>query len=393
MTIPSRAGHVRAKARTLFAAAAVATTAVALAVPAAASAATAHGRSAGPAAGPAVFVQTDNTAGNQVVAYQRSSDGTLALAGTYPTGGLGGQLTGSVVDHLASQGSLRYDAAQHLLVAVNAGSNSVTVFGVHGTRLHQRQVIGSGGQFPVSVAIRGDLVYVVNALRGGSVQGYRLSPAGRLAFLRGSHRRLHLSQSATPQFTNTPGQVAFSPSGSQLIVTTKANGNDIDVFGVRTSGRLSASPVVNSEGSTVPFAIAFDPAGHLVIADAGTNALSTFTLGSDGTVTLIDSVGSGQAATCWVALAGGTLYASNAGSANVSGYTSSASGQLTLLGQTATDPGTVDAAATPDGAFLYVQTGGNGIVDEFSVGTGGSLTSVGSATVAGAAGGEGIAAS
>jgi 6-phosphogluconolactonase (cycloisomerase 2 family) len=393
MTIPSRSGHVRAKARTLFAAAAVATTAVALAVPAAASAATAHGRSAGPAAGPAVFVQTDNTAGNQVVAYQRSSDGTLTLAGTYPTGGLGGQLTGSVVDHLASQGSLRYDAAQHLLVAVNAGSNSVTVFGVHGTRLHQRQVIGSGGQFPVSVAIRGDLVYVVNALRGGSVQGYRLSPAGRLAFLRGSHRRLHLSQSATPQFTNTPGQVAFSPSGSQLIVTTKANGNDIDVFGVRTSGRLSASPVVNSEGSTVPFAIAFDPAGHLVIADAGTNALSTFTLGSDGTVTLIDSVGSGQAATCWVALAGGTLYASNAGSANVSGYTSSASGQLTLLGQTATDPGTVDAAATPDGAFLYVQTGGNGIVDEFSVGTGGSLTSVGSATVAGAAGGEGIAAS
>ena len=393
MTVPSRSGHVRAKARTLFAAAAVATTAVALAVPAAASAATAHGRSAGPAAGPAVFVQTDNTAGNQVVAYQRSSDGTLALAGTYPTGGLGGQLTGSVVDHLASQGSLRYDAAQHLLVAVNAGSNSVTVFGVHGTRLHQRQVIGSGGQFPVSVAIRGDLVYVVNALRGGSVQGYRLSPAGHLAFLRGSHRRLHLSQSATPQFTNTPGQVAFSPSGSQLIVTTKANGNDIDVFGVRTSGRLSASPVVNSEGSTVPFAIAFDPAGHLVIADAGTNALSTFTLGSDGTVTLIDSVGTGQAATCWVALAGGTLYASNAGSANVSGYTSSASGQLTLLGQTATDPGTVDAAATPDGAFLYVQTGGNGIVDEFSVGTGGSLTSVGSVAVAGAAGGEGIAAS
>jgi 6-phosphogluconolactonase (cycloisomerase 2 family) len=393
MTVPSRSGHVRAKARTLFAAAAVATTAVALALPAAASAATGHGRSAGAAAGPAVFVQTDNTAGNQVVAYQRSGDGTLTLAGTYPTGGLGGQLTGSVVDHLASQGSLQYDAAQHLLVAVNAGSNSVTVFGVHGTRLHQRQIIGSGGQFPVSVAIRGDLVYVVNALRGGSVQGYRLSPAGHLAFLRGSHRRLHLSQSATPQFTNTPGQVAFSPSGSQLIVTTKANGNDIDVFGVRTSGRLSASPVVNSEGSTVPFAITFDPAGHLVIADAGTNALSTFTLGSDGTVTLIDSVGTGQAATCWVALAGGTLYASNAGSANVSGYTSSAGGQLTLLGQTATDPGTVDAAATPDGAFLYVQTGGNGIVDEFSVGTGGSLTSVGSATVAGAGGGEGIAAS
>src|SRR5215467_2958631 len=142
MTVPSRPGPARAKARTLFAAAAVASAAaVALAVP-------------------AVFVQTDNTAGNQVVAYTRASDGTLSLAGTYPTGGLGGQLTGSVVDHLASQGSLQYDAAQHLLIAVNAGSNSLTVFGVHGTRLHQRQIIGSGGEFPVSIAIRGNLVYV-----------------------------------------------------------------------------------------------------------------------------------------------------------------------------------------------------------------------------------------
>jgi hypothetical protein len=51
------------------------------------------------------------------------------------------------------------------------------------------------------------------------------------------------------------------------------------------------------------------------------------------------------------------------------------------------------ASATPDGQFLYVQTGGNGIVDEFGVGSGGSLTSVGSVTVAGATGGEGIAAS
>ena len=51
-----------------------------------------------------VFVQTDNTAGNQVIAYHRAGDGTLSLAGSYNTGGLGGQLTGSVSDHLASQG-------------------------------------------------------------------------------------------------------------------------------------------------------------------------------------------------------------------------------------------------------------------------------------------------
>ena len=33
---------------------------------------------------------------------------------------------------------------------------------------------------------------------------------------------------------------------------------------------------MNAEPGTVPFAIAFDPFGHLVIAEAGTNAVSTF---------------------------------------------------------------------------------------------------------------------
>ena len=57
----------------------------------------------------AVFVQTDNTDGNTVVAYDRAGDGALTWEHTYPTGGLGGVLNGSVVDHLASQGSLTYD--------------------------------------------------------------------------------------------------------------------------------------------------------------------------------------------------------------------------------------------------------------------------------------------
>ena len=56
-----------------------------------------------------MFVQTDNPAGNQVVAYHRNADGTLVGAGAYATGGVGGVLNGSQVDHLASQGSLTYD--------------------------------------------------------------------------------------------------------------------------------------------------------------------------------------------------------------------------------------------------------------------------------------------
>jgi DNA-binding beta-propeller fold protein YncE len=339
-----------------------------------------------------VFVQTDSTSGNHVVAYHRAADGALSPAGSYATGGLGGILGGSVVDHTASQGSLTYDPWHSLLYAVNAGSNTVSVFAVRGDRLALRQVLSSGGTFPVSVAVHGDLVYVVNALNGGSLQGYRMF-GSFLVPLPGSSRALGLNPAASPQFVNTPGQVAFTPDGAQLIVTTKANGNDIDVFGVGFGGWLSAQPVVNAEPGTVPFAITFDPYGNLVIAEAGTNALATFTISGHGTVSQLDSVGTGQAATCWVAPAGRFLFASNAGSAAVSGFTSSGGGQLTLLGATATDAGTTDASAAAGGRFLYVRAGAAGIVDEYAVAASGSLTEIGSVTVPDAAGGEGIVAS
>ena len=149
---------------------------------------------------------------------------------------------------------------------------------------------------------------------------------------------------------------------------------------------------MNSEPGTVPFAVTFDPAGHLVIGEAGPSAVVTFRLHRDGTVAQLDSLANGQPGLCWVTPAGGFFFTGNTASNSTSGYQSSVNGQLNLLGSTPTDPGTVDSSATADGHFLYVQTGGNGIVDEFQVGASGSLTEVGSVTVAGAVGGEGIVA-
>lgn len=108
--------------------------------------------------GHAVFVQTDNVAGNQIVAYDRANDGTLRLVGTYDTGGLGGVLAGSAVGHLASQGSLLLDKEHSLLYAVNAGSNTVSVFSVRGDVLRLRQLVNSDGTFPVSVAAHENFV-------------------------------------------------------------------------------------------------------------------------------------------------------------------------------------------------------------------------------------------
>jgi 6-phosphogluconolactonase (cycloisomerase 2 family) len=339
----------------------------------------------------AVFVQTDDPAGNTVVAYDRNPDGTLTQAGTYRTGGLGGVLAGSVVDHLASQGSLALDESRHTLYAVNAGSDTVTVFAVHGDTLTRRAVVASGGTFPVSIAVNHHLVYVLNARDGGSVQGFRRSDGG-LVPIADSHRALGLDPSAAPEFVNTPGQVAFSPHGSQLLVTTKANGNDVDVFAVTRHGSLSATPTVNNLPGTVPFAVTWDQRGRVVLTEAGTNAVATFRLDHHGALHAIDSAATGQAATCWIVRSHDHVYASNAGSADLSGYRLGRGGRLTSLGTTATDAGTVDATVTRDGRYLYVQAGAEGRVDAYRVRWDGSLTSLGSVVVPNAIGGEGIAA-
>jgi 6-phosphogluconolactonase (cycloisomerase 2 family) len=344
-----------------------------------------------PAPTHAVFVQTDNIAGNTIVAYERTATGGLQQVGSYPTGGNGGILTGSVVDHLASEGAVAYDARAGLLYVVNAGSNTITVFTVRGDELFRRQVISSGGQFPVSITVHGDQVYVLNALGGGSVSGF-LQVGGRLIPVPARHRDLGLGTSSATVFTGTPGQIGFTPDGSHLVVTTKGAANSVDVFRAGPFG-LSAQPSVTSLPGAVPFAIAFDQFGHLALTETGTNTVATFSIAGDGTLTLLSSAATGQAATCWITAAPeGTLYASNAGSATESALSTQPDGVVTLLGATPTDAGTVDAAGSSDGQYLYVQAGRAGNVDAYRINSDGSLTQTGSVTVPGAAGAEGIVA-
>jgi len=212
----------------------------------------------GPNASPAVFVQTNGLTGNQVVVYDRSPSGLLTQAGTYSTGGIGGAAAGAVSDRLASQGSLLYDRAHDLLIGVNAGSDTVYVFEVNGDHLSLRQVVSSGGAFPASVAVSGDLLYVLNAGGDGNINGFRIA-GGKLHPVHNSTRSLGLGNSNPPNFLTSPGQVGFTPDGSKLVVTTKGSTSAVDVFAMHPNGRPSAAPVVNPSATPVPFAFTFQP--------------------------------------------------------------------------------------------------------------------------------------
>lgn len=344
----------------------------------------------------AVFVQTNATTGNQILAYSRSATGTLAFVHAYSTGGQGARAAGAVVDPLASQGSLYYDPTGALLIAVNAGSNTISTFRVHGDVLRNRQVVNAG-HFPVSVTSHGRIVYVLDGGGRGAVRGYSEGRKG-LKPMAGSERTLGLDPHATPRYLNTPGQVGFTPDGADLVVTTKANGSDIDVFGVRPSGRLSRTAVKTVSAEPVPFGFVFDPRGRLVVTEAAVGDVSTYAIHRQRSATHISTAPDGQAAPCWIASVGRWYYVANAGSGDVSAYQVSRNGKASLIASdggvaATTGTGPTDLAGSSNGKFVYVEAGGAGAVDEFAVNPGGTLSSLGSITGLSGTGIEGIVAS
>jgi hypothetical protein len=338
-----------------------------------------HGKGQG-RSGSVVWAQTNEVTGNRIVVFDRASDGTLSQAGTYATGGNGGAAApGTESDRIASQGSLVYDSGHSVLIAVNAGSDTVTTFKAHGDRLQGRKVVSSGGQFPASIAVHGRLVYVLNAGGSGIVQGFRIR-GHHLRPIAGSARSLGLANTNPPNFLSSPGQVGFSPNGRKLLVTTKMSGSNIDVFRVRRDGTLSATPVVNPSATPVPFAFTFTPQGRLASGEAGASSLTTYDLNGDGTLADPRSATDGQAALCWIVRAGDFYYVSNTGSSNVSSFTVGADGTPSLLAAVAgtTNMGNIDL--TVSGRYLYVQTGLAGTIDGFHINGDGSLISIGSVT-------------
>lgn len=350
-------------------------------------AAAAPAQASSDATGQAVFVQTNDPKGNAIAVFHRNGDGTLAYVASHPTGGDGGRQAGSGSDPLASQDSLV--RVHDLLIAVNAGSGTISVFRIHGDSLQLSQVLSSSGQFPTSLAVHGNLVYVLDAGGDGHVSGYRIGEDG-LTPIPGSTRTLALANSNPPFFVMSPAQVGFTPDGKHLIVTTKLH-STVDVFSVDPGGQLSAAPVKNAAPG-VPFAFRFE--GNLLVLNfAGSSSLETFTVNPDNTITPVSQpVSDGQAALCWITGARGFEYVSNTGSNSLSQFRVEGNGSVELVNGSAASniPGAIDSVAD-GGRYLYVQGGLDASIHVFAIGQGGSLTQIQRAPVPDGNAQEGIA--
>ena len=340
----------------------------------------------------AVFVQTNDPAGNAVAVFDRHRDGRLTFSGTFPTGGNGSRAVGAPSDPLASQNSLVFDRSHQLLFAVNAGSDTVSVFQVDGDQLELTQVVSSAGPFPVSIAVDRNLVYILDAGLAGAVSGFRIDD-DHLEPLPDSTRSLGLANTNPPFFLSSPAQLGFTPDGKHLLVTTKT-ANTVEVYAVEHDGRLSSQPVQNPE-APVPFPFLFDGDDRLVLVNAGNSSLATFNIGRDGA---LDPAGAavpdGQVAGCWLVSARDFHYVANTGSSDISQFRVRGDGTVALVNPSAAGgiPGATDMATASGGRFLYVLSGTSATVYAYEVEGDGSLTFLGTAAVPGGANMEGIAA-
>lgn len=329
-----------------------------------------------------IYVQTNDADGNEVVAFDRDGAGGLAPLGRFATGG-----RGSGMSHLASQSSLNLDG-DRLLVA-NAGSDEVSLFRVTADGLELAAHVASGGAGPTSVAVHGDVAYVLNngspGIAGFSLAGGGLTP---------------LEASARPLAAGAdPAQIAFSPDGRTLVVTERGT-NSISTFAVGADGLAEGPHTIASSGAT-PYG--FDFAGGAVVVteafggEVGAAAASSYSLDGGRLEPRSASVADTRSEVCWAAVSkdGRFVYVTNFGDGTISSYAIGADGTIELAEAVAAstrlgEKGVRDEAITGDGRFLYALDADARRIFGWSVGDDGSLSPVGDAdglpeTVAGLA--------
>jgi len=343
--------------------------------------------------GGAVFTMNNAASANYVVIYSRAEDGSLARLDSVATGGKGsGPDPTFGTDPLTSQDAVILSEDNRFLFVVNAGSNDVSSFRVSSSGRLTLVSRVTSGVMPVSLAQRGNLLYVLNGAGAGGINGYTIGADGALTGLAGSAKPL------SGAAMTAPGSIRINPSGTVLAVTEKAT-NKLDLYVLGADGTPSGPTVVPSPGPT-PFGADFDEAGRYVLSQGniGPNraavpdgsSASSLTLGSSLSASVLsNSVPTTETAACWVQITpdGRFAYTTNTGSGSITGFSISASGTLTPLsadGKTGiTGTGTQPLDMAYAGGYLYALTAGDRGIHAFRVGSDGSLTALTTAGVAG----------
>ena len=368
-----------------------------------------------------LYTTLNGEATNQVISFERYSDGSIGAQRAYSTQALGGAnraAGGDAAGDFDSQGAVQIIG--DYLLAVNAGGNSVSVFGLDrndGALAHVGNM-ASGGTRPVSIAYTpkpggGDEYWVVvgnqwnnpNVQKGGEGEGaIEMYPDAAFHAVGGGHekvlddRNIHLfsfdartgalvSEGTLASYPGTnggPATVAFNRDGTKIAVTTWG----IAHFGTETptnqkpsrvyvydfdgaSGVVSNERFFEEEGISGSIGFSWDPntdvlyvSNFNLIGDKRNNSLTV--LADDGqNVVKTAAFGTGDGddidEACWTLIGpeGENLYVSSFGGNLISEFDID-NGVVTPVGSGSETIYTQRKAGTPPGDTkdMYISADG-----------------------------------
>lgn len=338
---------------------------------------------------------------NEVVAFQRMEDGSLVEVGTYETGGVGENIRASGANPLASQDPLIVSEDGRFLFAVNTGSESISSFVINEdmsltpATLNLTTTGASGAENPVSLTVRGNILYVANTgifvdgntsipedrnRINSSVIGFEIADDGTLT-------ELEDSEVTVNNIAANVGSIEFSEDGNALYVTERRTNTIVRLY-IDDNGL----PVRDTNGDAMTSTIAANtdqPFGTDIVVTSsatevflvsegnngapGLSAASSYVVESDGGLS-VASASTGEIDDplitqftfgCWiesVVAPNGTIYAytANTPDGTLSGYSVADDGTMSRIFPTP-DAATTELPASPDTAAG--DAGGAGVLD------------------------------
>ncbi|EJF55787.1 hypothetical protein BD309DRAFT_276048 [Dichomitus squalens] len=352
------------------------------------------------AAGAAYFI-TNEGKGNMIIAASISADGTLSLDRAVSTGGSGahGQTDPIGPDALFAQGSIKASAKGQVLAAVNAGSNTISLFSINPKSPAAISQIGapapSQGEFPISVAFNADGTRLC-ALNGGKVNGvacYNVDKQAGLKPIANSQRSLNLNQT-TPATgpAGSASHVIFSEDGSQLLASVKGvppTPGFIAVWDVQADGSLSADfkSVAPPSGGALPFSMTLIPGKNALLSTDPALGFDVFDLGSGNASSAVPITG--QSATCWSSFSKktGNFYLTDIGTSTVTEVNVDANLKASIVAQYSQTAGSAtidnDIATIKGNDFLYVLAPNATQVDVLSLQSAGNAKHISTLDISG----------
>ncbi|KAF4621516.1 hypothetical protein G7Y89_g14558 [Cudoniella acicularis] len=320
-----------------------------------------------------------NAANNSVVALKVNADGSLSDGSVTATGGAGMSgvlIAGGAVaapDALFSQGAVK--VAGNMLVAVNPGSNTISMFTIDAADATKLTMVGQPadtlGEFPMSVSLSAKLnqACVANSGAKAGIACFSMSATEGLKALDTAVRPFNINQTTPPAGPeNTVSQTFFNEDSTALLTTVKGNP------AVNNTGFLSIFPVVNNtvstnearsspNGTAVLFGTALIPNSKNVFVTDASFGSATLAISSKNIATVKASTKIlDQKATCWAAISDltKTAFVTDVANNHLVEIDVNNGNLIKELNSTNGNPGMIDLVSA--GKFIYALSPGNATV-------------------------------